>query len=52
MGVPTPARAPFPRSRLLLLLPSCRRRDGLVLIINPQYRQDGNVVSDLGFLPW
>ena len=29
-----------------------RRRDGLVLIINPQWVTEGNVVSDLGFLPW
>lgn len=27
------------------------RRDGLVLIVNPQW-QKGNVVSDLGLLPW
>ncbi|PSC69812.1 AAA+-type ATPase (ISS) [Micractinium conductrix] len=27
------------------------RKDGLVLIINPQW-QGGNVISDLGFLPW
>ncbi|KAI3428320.1 hypothetical protein D9Q98_006700 [Chlorella vulgaris] len=27
------------------------RKDGLVLIINPQWN-NGNVVSDLGFLPW
>ncbi len=26
-------------------------RDGLVLIVNPQW-QKGNVVSDLGLLPW
>lgn len=28
------------------------RKDGLVLIINPQWVTEGNVVSDLGFLPW
>lgn len=31
------------------LLPT---RDGLVLIVNPQWRTEGNVVSDLGILPW
>lgn len=28
------------------------RPNGLTIIINPQWRLDGNVVSDLGFLPW
>lgn len=28
------------------------RGDGLVLIVNPQWRTEGNVVSDLGILPW
>lgn len=34
------------------LRPSPSSRDGLVLIINPQWVAEGNVVSDLGFLPW
>jgi hypothetical protein len=28
------------------------RPDGLVLLVNPQWSESGNVVSDLGFLPW
>ena len=34
--------------------PACPlpRRDGLVLLISPQWVAQGNVVSDLGFLPW
>ena len=42
---PPPPPPPPPRPP-----PACFR-DGLVLIINPQW-QGGNVISDLGFLPW
>ena len=36
-------------------LPACPlagRRDGLVLLINPQWTTEGQAVSDFGILPW